>query len=531
MAKLVTSRKMAASSSGFKSIEISNVEFASDGVPLGRGADAVVYPVEWNGTQCAAKRLHEILLEDDSPGGANKLIRNFEGECLTWSTLRHPAVVQFLGVYLDPRSRLPVLVMEKMDTSLRKYLEGQSKENFPLNLKAFVLRQVSQALAYLHGQNPPLVHHDLTTNNVLLNEISFVAKVTDFGMSRAVNPSILSRKSSIKGTLAFMAPEALQDPPRYNEQLDIFSFGNVVLSTLTHEWPEPIYHMKQQGEENVALTEFQRREPHTRLLAPIEKDHFLLLIGLCLEQRHDQRPPTMYLLQEMKHIESKLPRIDSLAVRFQRALRERDEAISQRDVAILECNEAIRQRDVESSQRAAALEQLSVTVSNVSAERDDVMEQKDTIIQEKQDVIQSREIFIRNLEAEKTRLGNELQRKDDVIREKEEKIRQRNQAIRQKDDELKQKNDAIKQKDGIIMQLKDEIKIKDGEIWRLRHSSNLVDSLSMTAWGDWEVIEVSFQMDCCRPNHSLGMHPTLGTMHHVSSSCGPICWFVAILQV
>ena len=121
-------------------------------VKLGRGADATVFQVDWNGTTCATKRLHDILLEDESPGGADTLISNFEAECLTWAKLRHPGVVQFLGVYLERSSRLPVLVMEKMDTSLRTYLEDHNKEEFPLNLKAFVLRQVTQALAYLHSQ-------------------------------------------------------------------------------------------------------------------------------------------------------------------------------------------------------------------------------------------------------------------------------------------------------------------------------------------------------------------------------------------
>ena len=201
----------------------------------GQGADATVFQVDWNGTVCAAKRLHDILLEDQSPGGVAKLIGNFESECLTWSKLRHPGVVQFLGVYLERSSHLPVLIMEKMDTSLRTYLETHSKEEFPVNLKAFVLRQVTQALAYLHSQNPPLVHHDLSPNNVLLNVVSFVTKVSDFGMSRAINPSALTRKSSIKGTLAFMAPEALQKVPKHDTKLDVFSFGNIIISALTHE--------------------------------------------------------------------------------------------------------------------------------------------------------------------------------------------------------------------------------------------------------------------------------------------------------
>ena len=106
--------------------------------------------------------------------------------------------------------------MEKMETSLRKHLEGHSKEEFPLHEKVLVLRQVAQALAYLHSQSPPLVHHDLSPNNVLLNVVSLMTKVSDFGMSRVINPSALSRKSSVKGTVAFMAPKALHDPPRYN---------------------------------------------------------------------------------------------------------------------------------------------------------------------------------------------------------------------------------------------------------------------------------------------------------------------------
>ena len=74
-------------SSRFQGLLITNLVFTD--VKLGRGADATVYAVEWNGTVCAAKRLHEILLEDESPGGAVKFIRNFEAECLTWSNLRH----------------------------------------------------------------------------------------------------------------------------------------------------------------------------------------------------------------------------------------------------------------------------------------------------------------------------------------------------------------------------------------------------------------------------------------------------------
>ena len=90
---------------------------------------------------------------------------------------------------------------------------GSQQAGVPLRLKSFVLRQVTQALAYLHSQNSPLIHHDLSPNNVLLNMVSFVAKLTELGVSRAINPSAVSRKSSINGTPAFTSSEALHPPP------------------------------------------------------------------------------------------------------------------------------------------------------------------------------------------------------------------------------------------------------------------------------------------------------------------------------
>ena len=286
--------------SRFPGLRISKVEPTK--VKLGKGADASVYEVKWKGRLCAAKRLHKALLDDASPGGADRLIDNFEKECLTWSKLCYPAIVQFLGVYFEPRSRLPVLVMEKMDTSLRKYLKAHGKDEFPLHLKVLVLRQVTQALAYLHAQKPPLVHHDLSPNNVLLNEDSFVAKVTDFGMSRAVNPSILTRKSSIKGTLAFMAPEALQDPPRYNEKLDVFSFGNIIITILTHEWPNPLPPTYLIGSKLVPRSELQRRERYCEMLTAEEKI-FSPIVRRCLENAPDKRPSSAKLVGELQRIE------------------------------------------------------------------------------------------------------------------------------------------------------------------------------------------------------------------------------------
>ena len=380
------------SSSTFPGLVIENVVFT--GVRLGSGADATVYEVDWNGTRCAAKRLHEILLEDQSAGGVAKLIGNFEGECLTWSKLRHPGVVQFLGVHMAKRSRLPVLVMEKMDTSLRTYLENHSKEQFLLHQKAFVLRQVTQALAYLHSQNPPLIHHDLSSNNVLLNVVSYMTKVSDFGMSRAINPSVLTRKSSIKGTLAFMAPEALHNPPRYNEKLDVFSFSNVILHTVTHEWPNPGPPTRYEGEIFVGLTELQRREQCVELFTAQEKQLFLPIVRQCLENRPDKRPSSVMLVQELRHIESTLPRgshVSAPTEHLRQQLSVKEEECGHKDEVIEKKEEVIKEKDAALSLKDEDLKGIRQQLAAKEAEcrrSDGVVREKSATIREQQTEIQ-----------------------------------------------------------------------------------------------------------------------------------------------
>ena len=414
-------------SSRFRGLLITNLVFTD--VKLGRGADATVYAVEWNGTVCAAKRLHEILLEDESPGGANKFIRNFEAECLTWSKLRHPGVVQFLGVYLERSSRLPVLVMEKMDTSLRTHLEHHSKEELPLHQKVFVLRQVTQAIAYLHNQNPPLVHHDLSPNNVLLNVVSYVTKVSDFGMSRAINPSALSRKSSVKGTQAFMPPEALHDPPRYNETLDVFSFGNIILSTLTHEWPNPGPPNRYQGDVFVGITELQRREQYVEMLTAQEKQLFLPIVHPCLENRPDKRPSSVTLVQELRRIESSLPKGGHVAAieQLRQQLSAKEEECRQKDEVIRESGEALRE--------------------------------KDEALRKKEEVLRGNDIVMRTMQADIEQLRSENSKIHSRAGEIQQQLAAKEEECRQKDAVVREKSATTQMQQAEIQRLRDQLAV------------------------------------------------------------------------
>lgn len=147
--------------------------------------------------------------------------------------MRHPHIVQFLGLCYLEGSTPPVLVMEQLDSNLDNLLE--TTPSIPLTLKQSLLTDVARGLLYLHTRDPPVVHRDLSARNVLLTS-SLVAKISDLGNARLVNlqPGQLARTlTHLPGTTVYMAPEAFDEGSRYGPQLDIFSFGHLTLFTLT----------------------------------------------------------------------------------------------------------------------------------------------------------------------------------------------------------------------------------------------------------------------------------------------------------
>ena len=163
--------------------------------------------------------MHEILFRAENEG-VPEMIEKYKRECQLMSSLRHPNVTQFLGLCFLPGTQLPLLVMERLETSLDDLLENIP--NLPLSLKCSILENVASGLLYLHERNPPVIHRDLTSNNVLLTA-SLAAKITDMGNSRIVRPGQVVRTlSALPGTLVYMPPEAQDDTHKYGPSLDIF---------------------------------------------------------------------------------------------------------------------------------------------------------------------------------------------------------------------------------------------------------------------------------------------------------------------
>ena len=154
---------------------------------------------------------------------------------------------------------LPVMVMEKMQQSLKNLIKKHN--NIPLFIKLSILEDVSLGLRYLQTRNPPIVHRDVTPNNILLSH-HLNAKITDLGVAKVMqNTDTQLTMTPGPGTAHFVPPESLAKKPVYNTPLDVFSYGGVILYTAVQQWPSPdswMQYDKNTGNK-IYLSEVQRR--------------------------------------------------------------------------------------------------------------------------------------------------------------------------------------------------------------------------------------------------------------------------------
>ena len=273
-----------------ESFVLSNVKLT--GIIIGRGSYGNVEEVAIPGAVCAAKSIHDLLLDPNVVRAAdmNKASTQFVTECQLLSIVQHPNIVQFLGICEVPGSQLPALVMERLATCLHNVLDPEidppppadaPKPYIPLNLKCSILHDVASGLTYLHGHSPPIIHRDLSARNILLNS-GMVAKIADLGMARiTAHVKTVATMTKAPGASVYMPPEALENHPedkkfapkdrekkaKYDSSIDVFSFGVVSLFTLSQTFPcdllAPTY---RKGFQHIARTELERRDEYMQII-------------------------------------------------------------------------------------------------------------------------------------------------------------------------------------------------------------------------------------------------------------------------
>ncbi|KAM9836973.1 receptor-interacting serine/threonine-protein kinase 3 isoform 2-T3 [Aulostomus maculatus] len=178
------------------------------------------------------------LLYDDDGDGAS-LLR----EVGMMRQAVSPFVVQVWGVFKGrppfPDSSIQLgLVMEFMErgslASLQKALNGA----LPWPLVIRLAYQVAMGINFLHCLSPPLLHLDLTPNNVLLDS-ALNAKLADFGLARNFySKSQYSKKEEDeKGVISYMPPEAFSLSYHPTSSFDIYSYSMLLWSIITGKPP------------------------------------------------------------------------------------------------------------------------------------------------------------------------------------------------------------------------------------------------------------------------------------------------------
>ena len=328
------------------------------------------------------------------------------------SQLRHPHIVQFLGVAYLPGSPIPVLLLEKLQTSLDNLLETSS--NIPLDVKVHLLTGTARGVVYLHSHTPPIAHRDLTARNILIDS-GLAAKVADLGVARMVNiqpGQLAATMTAGPGNNLYMPPETVQEEraTRYNTAIDIFSFGVVSLFTLSQTFPKDLkpstYH-DPRTRRIVGRSEIERREHYIRLMqAALGETHPLVKLTLdCLEYLPEDRPSAVEVLRRLKEIVRTVPR---------------------------NCTET-------------KLELIQQIVG------------KDDLITKKEEEVRGKEVLIQQNQVEHRRQLTEclaqLREKEEKLSEKEEKVQQKERQLFEKDRQLSEKDRQLFDKDAQIKRL------------------------------------------------------------------------------
>ncbi|XP_054488712.2 receptor-interacting serine/threonine-protein kinase 2 isoform X1 [Agelaius phoeniceus] len=182
----------------------------------------------------ALKCLQGPLLDSDR----NHLLK--EAEIL--HKARFSYILPILGICNEPEF-LGIVTEYMTNGSLNQLLHGKDAyPDIPWCLRFRILYEIALGVNYLHNMNPPLLHHDLKTQNILLND-EFHVKIADFGMSkwRVISMSQSRSESSLPegGTIVYMPPEDYNpsQKTRASVKHDIYSYAVIIWEVMSRKQP------------------------------------------------------------------------------------------------------------------------------------------------------------------------------------------------------------------------------------------------------------------------------------------------------
>lgn len=261
---------------------------------LGDGGFGTVYKGYLvDGRVVAVKRLYN---------NSYRRVEQFVNEAAILARLRHPNLVMFYGC-TSKESRELLLVYEFVQNgTVADHLHGHRAQEraLPWPLRLNIAIESAAALTYLHAIEPPIVHRDVKTNNILL-DTDFHVKVADFGLSRLFPLDVTHVSTAPQGTPGYVDPEYHQCY-QLTDKSDVYSFGVVLVELISSKPAVDI--TRQRNEINLAGMAINRiqkcqleqlvdlelgyeSDPATRKMMTMVAE----LAFRCLQQNGEMRPP------------------------------------------------------------------------------------------------------------------------------------------------------------------------------------------------------------------------------------------------
>ncbi|XP_074283957.1 uncharacterized protein LOC141608510 [Silene latifolia] len=256
------------------------------GEQIGQGSCGTVYHGLWYGSDVAIKVFSKQEYSEE-------VILSFRQEVSLMKQLRHPNILLFMGAVTSPQ-RLCIVTEFLPRGSLFRLLQ-KSTSKLDWKRRMHIALDIARGMNYLHKCNPPIVHRDLKSSNLLVDK-NWSVKVADFGLSRVKHETYLTTKTG-KGTPQWMAPEVLQNE-RTNEKSDLYSFGIILWELATQR----ILWENLNAMQVIGAVGFMNQ----RLDIPQDVDPmWASMIESCWHSEPQSRPTFQELVEKLKDMQKK----------------------------------------------------------------------------------------------------------------------------------------------------------------------------------------------------------------------------------
>ncbi|XP_048435730.1 probable leucine-rich repeat receptor-like protein kinase At1g35710 isoform X2 [Pyrus x bretschneideri] len=269
---------------------------------IGAGGFGRVYKAELQSGQVVAVKRLNIADSNDIP---SINLHSFQNEIRTLTSIRHRNIIRLYG-FCSRRACIFLLYEYLERGSLGKALYGVEGVNELIwATRVKIVQGLAHALSYLHHDcSPPIVHRDITVNNVLL-ESDFEVRLSDFGIARLLSTDS-SNWTDIAGSFGYIAPE-LAYTMRVTDKCDVYSFGVVTLEVMMGRHPGDMLESQLQESsksrrDNVELLLKdlldQRLEPPTNESAKAVVLVVIMALA-CIRTRPASRPTMLFVAQKL----------------------------------------------------------------------------------------------------------------------------------------------------------------------------------------------------------------------------------------